>query len=58
LYGFKQLDAEYLIYNRSVVKTFYDGESVSEWLLRSLGWWIANPWLNPMITDLKKLKRL
>jgi hypothetical protein len=30
LYGFKQLDAEYLIYNRSVVKTFYDRDSVSE----------------------------
>jgi hypothetical protein len=24
LYGFKQLDAEYLIYSRSVVKYFYD----------------------------------
>jgi hypothetical protein len=30
LYGFKQLDAEYLIYNRSVVKTFYDRDNVSE----------------------------
>jgi hypothetical protein len=30
LYEFKQLDAEYLIYNRSVVKTFYDRDSVSE----------------------------
>jgi hypothetical protein len=35
LYGFKQLDAEYLIYRRSVVKTSYDRESVLEWLLRS-----------------------
>jgi hypothetical protein len=35
LYGFKQLDANYLIYSRSVVKTFYDRNSVSEWLLRS-----------------------
>jgi hypothetical protein len=30
LYGFKQLDAEYLIYSRSMVKTFYDKDSVSE----------------------------
>jgi hypothetical protein len=30
LYEFKQLDAEYLIYRRSVVKTFYDRDSVSE----------------------------
>jgi hypothetical protein len=30
LYGFKQLDAEYLIYNRRVVKNFYDKDSVSE----------------------------
>jgi hypothetical protein len=30
LYGFKQLDAEYIIYNRSVVNNFYDIESVSE----------------------------
>jgi hypothetical protein len=37
LYGFKQLDAEYLIYSRSVAKTSYDRESVSEWLLRSSG---------------------
>jgi hypothetical protein len=29
LYGFKQLDAEYLIYNRSVVKKIYDRDSVS-----------------------------
>jgi hypothetical protein len=33
LYGFKQLDVEYLIYSRSVVKTSYYRESVSEWLL-------------------------
>ena len=37
LYGFKQLDAKYLIYNRSVVKTFYDKNNVSKWLLRSSG---------------------
>jgi hypothetical protein len=30
LYGFKQIDAEYLIYNKSVVKTLYDIYSVSE----------------------------
>jgi hypothetical protein len=30
VYGFKQLDANYLIYNRGVMKTFYDGDSVSE----------------------------
>jgi hypothetical protein len=30
LYGFKQPDAEYLIYSRSVVKTFYNRDSVSE----------------------------
>ena len=30
LYGFKQLDAEYLIYSRSVVKTFHNRDSVSE----------------------------
>jgi hypothetical protein len=37
LYGFKQLGAEPLMHSRSVVKTFYDRDSVSEWLLRSLG---------------------
>jgi hypothetical protein len=30
LYGFKQFDAKYLIYRRSVVKNFYDKDSVSE----------------------------
>jgi hypothetical protein len=37
LYGFKQLDAEYLIYNKSVAKTSSGIESVLEWLLISLG---------------------
>ena len=30
LYGFKRLDTKYLIYNRSVVKTFFDRDNVSE----------------------------
>jgi hypothetical protein len=30
LYGFKQPDEEYLIYSKSVVKTFYDRDGVSE----------------------------
>jgi hypothetical protein len=30
LYGFKQIDAEYLIYNKSVVKTFYERDNVSK----------------------------
>jgi hypothetical protein len=35
LYGFKQLGAEPLMHSRSVVKTFYSKDNVSEWLLRS-----------------------
>jgi hypothetical protein len=37
LYGFKQLGAEPLMYNRSVVKTSYDRGIVSKWFFRSLG---------------------
>jgi hypothetical protein len=37
LYGFKQLGAEPLMHNRSMVKTFYNRDIVSEWLLRSSG---------------------
>jgi hypothetical protein len=37
LYGFKQLGAEPPMHIRSVVKTFYNRDIVSEWLLRSLG---------------------
>jgi hypothetical protein len=36
-YGFKQLGAEPPMHNRSVVKTFYNRDIVSEWLLRSSG---------------------
>jgi hypothetical protein len=35
LYGFKQLGAEPPMHNKSVVKTFYNRDIVSEWLLRS-----------------------
>jgi hypothetical protein len=37
LYGFKQLGTEAPMHNRSVVKTFYNKDIVSEWLLRSSG---------------------
>jgi hypothetical protein len=37
LYGYKQLGAEPLMDNKSVVKTFYDKDSVSKWLLKSSG---------------------
>jgi hypothetical protein len=37
LYGFKQLGVQPVMHNRSVVKTFYDRDSVSEWLLRISG---------------------
>jgi hypothetical protein len=37
LYGFKKLGAEPLMHNKSVVKNFYDRDSVSKWLLISLG---------------------
>jgi hypothetical protein len=37
LYGFKQIGAETLMHNRSMVKNFYDRDSVSEWLLGSPG---------------------
>jgi hypothetical protein len=37
LYGFKQLGAEPLMHNISVVKTFYNRDNVSEWLLRNSG---------------------
>jgi hypothetical protein len=37
LYGFKQLGAEHPMHKKSVVKTFYNRDIVSEWLLRSPG---------------------
>jgi hypothetical protein len=37
LYGFKQLGAEPLMHNKSMVKNFYDRDNVSEWLLKSPG---------------------
>jgi hypothetical protein len=39
-----------------MVKTFYDRDSVSEWLLRSLGWWIVNSWKTSLMIDLEKLR--
>jgi hypothetical protein len=35
LYGFKQFGAEPPMHSRSVVKTFYNRDIVSEWLLRT-----------------------
>jgi hypothetical protein len=37
LYGFKQLGGEPPMHNKSVVKTFYNRDIVSEWLLRTPG---------------------
>jgi hypothetical protein len=37
LYGFKQLGVEPLMHNKSVVKTFYNRDNVSELLQRSPG---------------------
>ena len=40
----RQLGGEPPMQNRSMVNTFYNIDIVLEWLLRRLGWWIANPW--------------
>jgi hypothetical protein len=37
LYGFKQLGAEPLMHNKSLMKNLYDRDNVSKWLLGSLG---------------------
>ena len=43
LYGFKQLGAEPLMHNKSVVKNSYDKGSVLKWFFRSPRYWITNP---------------
>jgi hypothetical protein len=52
----RKLGAEPLMYNISVVKTYYDRGSILKWLFRSLRRWITNPWKNPMMMDLKNLR--
>ena len=49
--GRRQLGGEPPMHSRSMVKTFYNKDIVSEWLLKSLGWWIANPWQTLMMAE-------
>ena len=47
----RQLGGEPPMHNKSVVKTFYNRDIISRWLLRRSGWWIANPWQDIIITE-------
>ena len=46
LYARRQLGGEPPMHNKSVVKTLYNRYIVSEWLLRSSGWWISKSMTN------------